>query len=132
MTYRREFMLSLGAATAALGVGLSLPAAAKSALAAGSRSAAERFAPHLGASFEFAGVNSPRGAQATLVEIVDRGCDAHVDQFELVFRAPAGQGLDEAVFRMTTPSGERSEHLVQPLAGLGSDRNFSVHFSLLG
>lgn len=131
MTYRRDFLVSVGATTAAVGLGLSLPAAAVAKAGTGRPSAANRFARHLNGSFEFAGVDSLSGTSAQLVEIVDRSGDVRLDQFELVFRAPPGGELGEGVYRMTTPSGERSEHLVQPLAGRGTDRGFTVHFSLL-
>lgn len=129
MIDRREFV---SAAVAALGLG-SFPTGA--AVAAAHRlapgTARAQYADYLNRRFQFEGLQNSRSTDAVLREIVQLPGDRHLEQFELVFRAPRAGELSEGIYSMKSPAGECSPHLVQPLAGIGADRNFVVHFCLL-
>ena len=135
MIDRRDFLLAAGAAT----VGMA-PSAAIAALPSDTFASApfiaggvtrRQFSEHLNAEFEFSQLDGLHGTRAELIAIEDRGTGSEIEQFELLFRAPPGGELPEGVFAMKGPSGARSAHLVQPAAGMGKERKFAVHFSLL-
>lgn len=128
MTDRRDFMFSVSSTAAAVGLSTSLPVAALSGTGiADVEHARGRFSEHLNGRFRFSDPQGLRSTDAELVEIVELSMDPQVDQFELVFRAPFGGELGEGIYAMTTPSGDRFARFVQPLAGHGEQREFTVH-----